>query len=193
MQHKNYVLILEKITHDTNSVHLFNSQLVKFLKSEFGVENVKKLINFSDGAGSQYKNKYNFINLVHHRDDFSVDAEWNFFAMSHGKEACDGVGGSVKRHAYQANLQRVNNKHITSAKTLYEWANSFFKKISFGFCSQSDHDLNETRLAQRFENAKTIKNTRQFHSYKPVDSNNIACKIFSEDEKVTTNRITKKI
>jgi len=76
---------------------------------------------------------------------------------------------------------------------LYEWANRFFKKISFGFCSQLDHDLNETRLAQRFENAKTIKNTRQFHSYKPVDSNNIARKIFSEDEKVTNNRITKKI
>lgn len=192
VQHINHVLISEKVTHDANSVHLFNTKLVEFLKKEFGAENVRKLFYFSDGAGSQYKNKYNFMNLICHRSDFGVDAEWNFFATSHGKGACDGVGGCVKRHAYQASLQRVNDKHITNARTLYEWASSFFKKISFSFCSQSDHDSNESRLAQRFADAKTVKNTRQFHNFNPVDSDNIACKIYSEDEKVTITRITKK-
>ena len=44
-----------------------------------------KLIYFSDGAASQYKNYKNFINLCYHENDFGVPAEWNFFATSHGK------------------------------------------------------------------------------------------------------------
>ena len=38
----------------------------------------------------------NFFNLCSHRDDFGVSAEWHFSATSHGKGACDGLGGTVK-------------------------------------------------------------------------------------------------
>ena len=37
-----------------------------------------------------------FLNLCHHKDDFKVAAEWYFSATSHGKGACDGLGGTVK-------------------------------------------------------------------------------------------------
>ena len=33
----------------------------------------------------------------YHEDDFEVKAEWNFFATSHGKSVCDGIGGTIKR------------------------------------------------------------------------------------------------
>ena len=36
-----------------------------------------------------------FINLCYHHKDFGVDAEWHFSTTSHGKGACDGVGGTV--------------------------------------------------------------------------------------------------
>ena len=36
-----------------------------------------------------------FIKLCYHHKDFGVDAEWHFSATSHGKGACDGVGGTV--------------------------------------------------------------------------------------------------
>ena len=55
----------------------------------------KKIIYFSDGAAS-HKNRKNFINLCLHKDDFGISAEWYFYATSHGKGACDGVGGTVK-------------------------------------------------------------------------------------------------
>ena len=73
----------------------------------------------SDGAAGQYKNRKNFANLVQHDHDFQVSAEWNFFATSHGKSSCDGVGGSVKRLAAHASLQGTL---ITMPKELYEWA-----------------------------------------------------------------------
>ena len=45
------------------------------------------------------KNYKNFVNLCYHQEDFGVAAEWVFFATSHGKSPCDGIGGSVKQHA----------------------------------------------------------------------------------------------
>ena len=41
----------------------------------------------------------NFLNLCHLRDDFGISAEWHFSATSYGKEACDGLGGTVKQLA----------------------------------------------------------------------------------------------
>ena len=37
---------------------------------------------------------------------FGITAERNFFATSHGKNLCDGVGGTVKHLAARASLQR---------------------------------------------------------------------------------------
>jgi len=65
----------------------------------------QKILYFSDEAASQYKNCKNFLNLCHHKVDFGVDAEWHFFATSHGKGPCDGLGGTVKRLAARASLQ----------------------------------------------------------------------------------------
>lgn len=78
MKHVNYVVISEKVSHDTSSVHLFNFKLIEFLKNKFGANKILKNSYFSDGAASQYKNEYNFANLINHKNDFKVDAEWKF-------------------------------------------------------------------------------------------------------------------
>ena len=64
------------------------------------------LLYFSDGCAGQCKNCKNFINLYDHLDNFGVDAEWIFFATSHGKSPCDGIGGFVKQHVAKRSLQR---------------------------------------------------------------------------------------
>jgi hypothetical protein len=38
------------------------------------------------------KETKNVITLCCHKDDFGMDAEWPYFAVSHGKGACDGTG-----------------------------------------------------------------------------------------------------
>jgi hypothetical protein len=38
-----------------------------------------------------------------------VPEEWHFFATSHGKSACDGVGGTLKWLVAKASLQRPYN------------------------------------------------------------------------------------
>lgn len=115
--------------------------MIHFLKKKFGSRNVKKLFYFSDGAGSQHKNRFNLLNLLFHEKDFKLKAEWHFFATAHGKGACGSIGGSVKKQAYRASLQ---NKTIVSTQKLFEWARNFFKKIEFDFCTLTEYKSRKT-------------------------------------------------
>ena len=61
-----------------------------------------KVLYFSDGSAAWYKNWKNFVNLCYHKTDVGCQAEWHFYATSHGKDPCDGIGGTVKRLAAKA-------------------------------------------------------------------------------------------
>ncbi|KAG1662397.1 Ribosome biogenesis protein NOP53 [Nymphon striatum] len=63
-----------------------------------------------NGASSQYKNYKNLQNLLKHKEDFGITAEWQFFATAHGKSPCDGIGGTVKRLARAANTLGITTK-----------------------------------------------------------------------------------
>ena len=112
--HTCYVVTSENTDHDTIAVHLFQKKLIEFLTSTF--QRPRKIYYISDGCAAQYKNWKKFINLCHHAEDFDVQAEWHFFATSHGKTAADGVAGTLKRLATKASLQRPNESQIMNAK-----------------------------------------------------------------------------
>ena len=107
ISHLNFVVISECLHHDTVAVHLFQKKLISFLKDRLSFIPTK-IIYFSDGAASQYKNRKNFINLCNHQADFGILAEWHFSATSHGKGTCDGLGGTVK----QLTTKQVCRDHI---------------------------------------------------------------------------------
>jgi hypothetical protein len=69
------------------------------------LKGLTKVYYFSDGEASQFKNRKNFINICYKKCDFGLNAKWHFFAVSHGKGACDGIGGRIKRLAGMASLQ----------------------------------------------------------------------------------------
>ncbi len=104
-----FVVISDHLSHDTVVVHHFQCKLIEFLKE---IMPFIKVIYFSDGAASQYKNRKNFINLANHEADFGMPADWHFFATSHGKGPCDEVRGTVKRLAARASLQRPYENQI---------------------------------------------------------------------------------
>ncbi|XP_060780327.1 uncharacterized protein LOC132888272 [Neoarius graeffei] len=82
-------VISECLKHDTTTVHAFIGKVLAHLKQT--LPHLKKVLYFSDGAASQYKNYKNFSNLLHHQNDFNLEAEWHFFATSHRKSPCDEV------------------------------------------------------------------------------------------------------
>ena len=61
-----------------------------------------------------------------------IDAEWHFFfATSHGKGPCDGIGGTVKRLAAKASLQRPYSEQIMTPRQLFQFDEDNISGISF--------------------------------------------------------------
>lgn len=115
----NCVVISDTLEHNTTTFHAFLRRFIKFVKN--AVKPLFKIYYFSDGAVSQYKNRFNMINLLNHEQDFGVSAEWHFFGTAHGKGPSDGLGGTLKRLATRASLQGTV---IQTPKQLYDWASS---------------------------------------------------------------------
>ena len=100
---KSLAVLSDCLKHDSSTVHTFFQPVIYFIKEL--LLNVSKLIVFTDGCGTQYKNKQKFVNLCYFELDFGVSVEWNVHATAHGKSACDGIGGTQKRLARKACLQ----------------------------------------------------------------------------------------
>ena len=78
------------------------------------------LDSLSDGASAHFKNNASILNLVHHRNDFGVDAYWTFTVAGHGKGAGDGIGAALKSTARRASLSK--NILLSTAKDFYEFS-----------------------------------------------------------------------
>lgn len=181
---KSLIVIAESLKHNVEAVYEFQKKLIELIKKKYGN---KKIIFFSDGAASQYKNKKNFLNLCMFEKDFGLNAEWHFFATSHGKSPCDALGGAFKR-----NVRNFNMKHaeegIDNAQKLFEWTQKTKDgKTDFIFCTQKEYDENAKNLNEgRFKDEiKTLKGTQALHAIKPVPgtSRTVEYKPFSTSTK----------
>ena len=163
LEHISMCVISDCLKHDTITVHSFLQVVLPYLKDCHPV--IKHIHYFSDGAASQYKNYKNFCNLLYHYSDFGLEAEWNFFATSHGKNCCDGVGGTVKREAAKASLQAVTSGHITTPSDLYNWASANIVNVKFFFVGKNEVTANIQQQEKRFQNANTVAGTRSHHCF----------------------------
>ena len=187
--HLSYVVISDCNHHDTIAVHLYQKYLIEHLTKRFGLPPYK-VYYFSDGAASQYKNRKNFINLCHHQDDFGVPAEWHFSATSHGKGACDGVGGSLKRLAARASLQCPYDHQIMTPRQLFEWAVDNIPAVSFQYVTIDGYKREEALLEHRFQQSRTIPGTRKLHCFIPLSRNQVSTKVYSSSPTSKTERVT---
>ena len=99
---------------------------------------IKLVHYFTDGCTAQYKNCKNFWNLWHHEQDFGMQGQWNFFATSHGKSPCDGIGGTVKRLTPRASLQRPSQEQILTADDMFAFCQQEIKGIDFKLIRKDD-------------------------------------------------------
>lgn len=174
-------VVSDYLQHNTNVVHAFMHKALCHLKT--AIQNVTRVIYFTDGAASQYKNYKNLTNLCHHKNDFGIDAEWHFFATSHGKSSCDGIGGTVKRLAARASLQAATCDQILDPQQLFEWASANIHGIHFFFLSTEDIQSHESSFAleNRYSTVKTIVGTRSHHSFVPLSRETMQMKRISSD------------
>ena len=174
-----YCVLSNDRKHDVAMVYEVQKGILADLKSQF--PDKSNVIYFSDGCAGQYKNRKNLYNLCHHKDDFGFKAKWIFFATSHGRQPCDGIGETVKRIVANASLKRDLKDQILSPQDMFNFCRDNILNITFKFISQDE--VNDTRdfLTSRFEGILRIPETRSFHEFIPLSKSSIQVKRTSED------------
>lgn len=165
-----YAVISDENRHDKFSVLAFNRAILKLASSE-GV-NIDNVHFFSDGAGSQFKNRFNLSTLVEpsllHTSTKAVD--WSFFATSHGKGAVDGVGGTVKRAVWHRVLR--NKVIVNSSEAFADVAKGCCPNINVLHISSSEIEAVRKELTEMWsENSPLpLPDIRSFHFFRGVNS-----------------------
>lgn len=177
----NHCFISDDMEHDVGFVNAFQKEIMEWLTEHY--PQVRKVHYFSDGCAAQYKNRNNFKNLCEHKNDFSVDAEHSFFATSHGKSVCDGLGGTVKRVLRKASLQLADDEQITTAASVFSFCKAKIDNITFHFLDKINVDSLRKNLEERFLTTRTIPGTRSFHYYKPLSSDLLEIRRVTDSEK----------
>jgi hypothetical protein len=95
--------ISDDLLIDLDVVYHVMKLIIEHIKSNISHQ-IETVYYCSDGCAGQYKNCKHFINICHHQQDFSTEWRWSFFATSHRKSPCDGIGGTVKRLTSIASL-----------------------------------------------------------------------------------------
>jgi hypothetical protein len=120
--------------------------------------------------------------------DFGLAAKWSFFATSHGKSPCDGVGGNIKRTVTRHNLHNPYKDQVTTPRELFMAAKED-SAIHFILISMDDMLTIRAFLKDRFGRAKTMKGTRIFHNFDPTGPSTVAAQTLSNDTEFMEKRL----
>lgn len=95
---ESYATLSDSLGHDEQTVWAHLEPILKELRATY--PQITALHVISDGPMTQYRNKANFylLSTVPFLSRFN-HVTWNYSEKSHGKDAPDGIGGAVKRHA----------------------------------------------------------------------------------------------
>lgn len=118
--------------------------------------------------------------MCKHKELYGIEASWNFFATSHGKSACDGIAGTIKRSAAKESLRRPSDNPIATVDDLYNFCVENFPTIMTFLIKKEEIDEFRSKMTN---NAETVPGTRSYHKFCPI--NVIACKIIGFHEKNT--------
>ncbi|XP_047126478.1 uncharacterized protein LOC124807875 [Hydra vulgaris] len=183
VKHISYCFISDDITHDVTYVYKIFQLIIPILKTKF--LDLSKLHLFTDGCAGQYKNCKSFYNLCQLETEFSLKIEWNFFATSHGKSPCDGIGGTVKRLTAQESLKRPYRNQILTSEAMYEFCVEKIKAVNFIYIKGLDLQLQREKQKERYTDVTTLPGTRSFHQFIHLGDNRVGAKRCSTDTKYT--------
>lgn len=172
-------IISDCLEHNVYTVYKFNSELIGHIKANH--PHIKKVMYWSDGAASQYKNYKNLSNLANHFNDYGIHAEWHFFATSHGKSPCDGIGGTVKRLAASHSLKATSDSHILTPMDLFNWSTRNVPGIKFLYVTKDSVDQIKPEQDMRYGRNKTIPGTRSNHVFVPTPDGSLTLGRISQD------------
>ena len=158
LAHKSYVAVSGDLTHNSSAVKAI---LRKFLLKELdlpGCDEVQYVHYWTDSPTSQYRNRFIFHAVANHENLYGCPATWNYYEAGHGKNVCDGLGGTVKRLADEA--VRAGKAVIQDAEEFMNWAvQSNMKEVKF-FCVEKDEIATEAAKTSERHTKDTLCETK---------------------------------
>ena len=154
-----YVVVSDDLVHGKFQVATFLDKIIKDIKKE--CPNSESIAFFSDGAASQFKQRYLFHNITHFEEDYGLKVSWNFFATSHGKGAVDGIGGNVKRLVWNATR---TGAFVNNAESFAAEAANRVKNIKVFYVPSQDVTDSQLVLSERWKHTCTLPGTHAVHT-----------------------------
>ena len=155
------VHLSDDLKHDAHLIKCFHHTTVQKLKER--KIPIRKIIQFSDQAPSQYKNKCAFRYV----SQIDIPTMLNFFGVRHGKGPCDACAGRVKQKV--VNLLKTETCDIHNAADMFNACKEHLqtKEQYDGSCMHFLQTFEFTnRIATRPNTDKwtTVPDTRKLHS-----------------------------
>ena len=121
----------------------------------------------TDGAASQFKNKYimNFASKLAERK--AITLEWNIFATSHEKGVVDGIGAILKKMADTLSLRQKavpTGINITDANSFIRacQGSTFIKLLEYGTTEMDTMELVYSKVDEDAVPISAIQKRHQF-------------------------------
>ena len=166
------IILSDDLQHDAHAVNVFMDVVDKHLKEVRGLE-VNKVVQYTDGAASQYKGITAFSYLAKK----TTPTTRNFFGSRHGKGPCDTAGGVVKNATRRAVMGRkmiirnvddmfeFSTKHLTVGKLDKSECNGKHMRRTFFRVASSD-----IKRPPKDTTLRPIKGTRKLHCISNVSN-----------------------
>ncbi|CAF1101340.1 unnamed protein product [Adineta ricciae] len=169
-----FALPSSDLTHDKFVVDAALAIILNHIATK--LPNIKEINCFSDGAASQFKQRFHFRNLTRIANKYNISLSWNFLATSHGKGVVDGIGGSAKRLVWSAVLA---GEVCRTAEDFVKIAKKKTKKIILIEITADAIDRSKVELENIFKTAKSIPETLKMHSVVVVDKDELEFRYYS--------------
>ena len=165
LMHVSYSVVSDTLNHDKTAVVSFNQAILKDAQHKLPFR-ISQVHYWSDGAASQFKNRYMFANLLHHEEKFGFNADWSFFATAHGKGPIDGIGGEVKRCVWRAAVLQ-DRIVVNNANEFYTAAMDLCRKITVLWVDKVAIEKTAASLQELWSRTIAIRGTLQLHFLRP--------------------------
>ena len=170
LKHQSIITVSDELGHNTSTVHAMMDLIIPEIKAV--IPQMKKLHIYTDGPTSQYRNKQIFNTVSNFQVIYGVDCTWNYYEVGHGKSACDGLGGRVKRLADEAVCS--GKVTITGPKDFYQWAAEKSPMPAVNFLWLGTETCQQKKAELDSRQVRPLKGTFTLHAVSGLGEDTVA-------------------
>ena len=176
-----HVVVSDFMKHSKTSVTIFLDEILEHFPP-----NIEELRIWTDGATSQFKNKFMMEGMKMLSIKHNIPLSWNFSATGHGKGPVDGIGGCLKRMA----MEKVKTRQcsINNAKEFCQAVEGSGVGVTYVPTEYIYAQEESLCLKHTFSTAKSIKGISGYHFMRYDEEMMLVAKAYSMESSDSANK-----